>query len=233
MLTLQTFPPAFGLRTPSPFTLKAEVLLRMAGLAYERDFADVRRAPRGKLPVLIDGDREIPDTAHIQRHLEEAHDAAFDTDVSEGQRAVATAFRRLVEHHLYFIVGNLRWNDHGDAVRDEYFASVPRPVRNLVFRMVLRQVNKGYHLQGLGRHTREEQLAFAREDIDAIAAQLGDKPFFLGDEPRSIDATVYPAVAGLVDCTLGSPLNDHAKTKPNLVAYNQRCRERFFGGEIG
>ena len=34
MITLYTFGPAFGLPDPSPFVLKAEILLKMAGLPY-------------------------------------------------------------------------------------------------------------------------------------------------------------------------------------------------------
>ena len=231
MLTLQTFPPAFGLRASSPFAVKAEALLAMSRLPFEKDYADLRKAPRGKLPVLVDGERVIPDTAHIQAHLERAHGIDFDGDLTERQRAIATAFRRLVEHHLYFIGGNLRWNDHADAVRDEYFKAVPGLIRGLVFRKVLKDLNRTLHMQGLGRHTREEQLAFAREDIDAIAGQLGEQDFFLGDRPTSIDATIYGALANLIDCTLASPLKDHAASKPSLVAYVRRCEARFFGGD--
>ena len=41
MITLYTFGPAFGLPDPSPFVMKAEVLLKMAGLPYRTD-ASVR-----------------------------------------------------------------------------------------------------------------------------------------------------------------------------------------------
>lgn len=228
MLTLQTFPPAFGLRASSPFAVKAEALLAMAKLPFEREFADLRKAPRGKLPVLVDDGRVIPDTAHIQAHLERAHGVDFDGELSARERGVATAFRRLIEHHLYFIGGNLRWNDHPDAVREEYFKAVPGLIRGLVFKKVLKDVNRTIHMQGLGRHTREEMIAFGREDIDAIAAELGERPFFLGERPTSIDATVYGAVANLIDCTLASPLSDHARAIPALDAYVRRCEARFF-----
>lgn len=230
MLVLQTFPPILGLRSASPFTVKAEALLRMSGLPFEREIvADPRKAPRGKLPVLVDDGTAIPDSAHIQAHLERVHGADFDGGLDPKQRATATAFRRLVEHHLYFIAGDIRWRTFPREVRDSYFASVPAPLRPLVFRLARRSVERALHGQGLGRHTAEERLAFGREDLDAIAAELGDRPFFLDDRPRSIDATLFGALHGLLDCTLQTPLSEHARGKANLVAYTRRFEETVFG----
>ena len=230
MLVLQTFRPAFGLLATSPFAAKADALLAMSGLPYAREYPDVRKAPRGKLPVLVDESKVIPDSAHIQRYLETAHGIDFDGDMTVEQRAVATAFRRLVEHHLYFINTYLRWNDTGDAVRDEYFAEVPGLLRNFVFNQVRKRVNRTLDLQGLSRHSRDQMLAFAYEDVNAIAAQLGSKPFMLGERATSLDATVWAAISNLIDCTLPSPVGEHAKGHANLVAYNEHCRETFYPG---
>ena len=229
MLVLQSFPPALGLRSPSPFTVKVEALLAMSGLPYEvRHVSDPRKAPRGKLPVLLDGDRVVPDSAHIQRHLEEHHGVDFDGALTDAEQATATAFRRLIEHHFYFIAGNLRWNMHPEAVRDAYFGDMPVPVRRLVFPLILRGVNKTARMQGLGRHTREELIRFAAEDIDAVAAQLGDRPFFLGERPTSIDASLYGMLHTLLDCELRTPLVDEAERHPNLRPYADRMTARLF-----
>jgi hypothetical protein len=55
MIKLHQFAPAFGLPNASPFCMKVETYLRMAGLPYERvNSGDVLRAPKGKLPVIDD-----------------------------------------------------------------------------------------------------------------------------------------------------------------------------------
>ena len=46
MITLYTFGPAFGLPDPSPFVMKAEVLLKMADLPYRVDTTGFRKAPK-------------------------------------------------------------------------------------------------------------------------------------------------------------------------------------------
>ena len=55
MITLYGFGPAFGLPDPSPFVIKVEVLLKMAGLEFRTDANGFRKAPKRKLPYIDDG----------------------------------------------------------------------------------------------------------------------------------------------------------------------------------
>ena len=219
-----------GVRTASPFTAKAEAMLAMSGLDFRIERVDdPRKAPRGKLPVLLDGERVIPDSAHIQTHLERVHGVDFDGWLTPEQKAVGIAFRRLIEHHHYFIAGNMRWNMHSEAVRDNYFDTIPAPMRRVIFPFILRGVNKGYHEQGLGRHTMDEQIGFLAEDFEAISTQLGDKDFFFGDRPASIDASLFGMLHQALDCTLRTPATEEAERHANLRPYLERMKERFFG----
>lgn len=229
MLTLITFSPNLGVSSPSPFAVKADALLAMSGLEYQKEFGDVRKAPKGKFPVLRDGEKLISDTAHIQAYLENQKGLDFDSGLSDEQRALATAFRRLVEHHLYFINVHFRWFEHADAVRDAFFSEVPSLMRGFIFRMVQKQVKKTGHLQGLGRHSRDELISFAREDIAAIAAQLGKRKYFVADVPTSIDASLYGALHNLIDCELDTPLKAECMKYDNLISYCARFKSEVFG----
>ena len=73
MLILHTFGPAFGLPDPSPFCMKAMALLKMSGLEHQCVSGDPRKAPKGKLPCLVDGDATIADSTFIRWHLEEKY----------------------------------------------------------------------------------------------------------------------------------------------------------------
>jgi hypothetical protein len=46
MITLHSFGPGFGLPDPSPFCIKAEILLRMSGLPFQRVTGNMRSAPK-------------------------------------------------------------------------------------------------------------------------------------------------------------------------------------------
>ena len=70
MTTLYTLPAAFGLRNPSPFCLKIEMALTHLKIDFEIvTVADPRKAPKGKLPWLVDG-AVIPDSELILEHLD-------------------------------------------------------------------------------------------------------------------------------------------------------------------
>jgi glutathione S-transferase len=70
MITLIHFPRAFGVPNPSPFCMKVEILLKMAGLPYEEIISsDPRKGPKGKLPAITDDGVMIGDSDFIQQHL--------------------------------------------------------------------------------------------------------------------------------------------------------------------
>jgi glutathione S-transferase len=72
-----------------------------------------------------------------------------------------------------------------------------------------------------------EVLVAFKEDIDALSDFLADKPFFLGDNPRALDASVYASVRHIIDVPFEWAGRDHARSKANLIAYAGRMRERF------
>ena len=229
MLTLQTIAPTFGLRNPSLFCLKAETLLRLAGLEYQRVDARPDKAPKGKLPVLVDGDVLVPDSAHIQAHLEEHHGAGWDDGLSSAQRAEAHAYRSLVEDRLYWAVGHALWVEHADQFRDGAFAEVPSLIRRLVFGSLQRKTKRDLHGQGFGRHSRDEIYDFGLADLRALEVRLAEGPFFFGARPRSIDASIYGVLHLLVRGPFDNPLSAFARQSKVLREYEARVDEAAFG----
>ena len=225
MNTLMTFKPALGTDCPSPFGIKAEALLVMSKLPFNKEFGDILKAPRKKLPVLRVGSELIPDSAHIQTHLETVHGVDLDAGLDAGQCATAAGFRRLIHHHLYLLNMYFRWHEHGDAIKEAFFRDAPVLIRGMIFRKVQKNIFNLLHLQGLGRHTRPELIEFARQDLEAISAQLGDQPYFLGERPSSIDASLYGALHNIIDCDLETPVKALALGHQNLVDYCVRFRQ--------
>ena len=101
MLTLYQFEPALGLPNTSPFCMKLETYLRMTGLDYQVDTsADVRKAPKGKLPYIEDQGKIIPDSNFILDYLKTTYGNPLDEHLSDYDAAIALGMQRLIEEQI-------------------------------------------------------------------------------------------------------------------------------------
>jgi glutathione S-transferase len=74
MLKLHQFAPAFGLPNASSFCLKLETYLRMAEIPFESVYGmDMGKAPKGKMPYIVDGDKIIGDSNFIIDYLQQTY----------------------------------------------------------------------------------------------------------------------------------------------------------------
>src|SRR5262245_17029871 len=237
MITLYAFGPLFqGLPDPSPFVMKADVLLKMSGLPYRVDLKGFNKAPKGKLPYIEDDGERVADSTFIRWHLERKHRVDFDRGLSAEQRAIAWAFEKMAEDNLYWALVHSRWIDDANFNKGprSFFGFVPAPLRSLVVGMVRRQVRKNLHAQGIGRHSKGEIEALGSRAIDAIATYLGHKPYFMGSEPAGVDATMFAFAAGSLCPMFDSPLRTAAERHDNLRRYVGRMTARYYPerGEI-
>ncbi|MFK7855321.1 MAG: glutathione S-transferase family protein [Granulosicoccus sp.] len=207
-LQLLTFGPAFGEPDASPFCVKAICLLNMAGVEWDLiPDSDSRKAPIGKLPVLIDGKRTIHDSDNIRYYLEKHYAADFDSGLSMTQKALSRALIRMIEEHLYFCQVYDRWVDDTcwAHVRDRFFSGLPPVMRTIVPKLVRRNVLSALHGQGVGRLAYDDMFARAALDIAAIETLLDDDQYLFGAEPTAADVSV--------GCTLASMSANPERTR--------------------
>ena len=230
MLKLQMFGPAFGLPDPSPFAMKGEMLLKLAGLDYSTEVGDVRKAPKGKMPVLIDGDTAIPDSTFIRFHLEDNHGIDFDKGLSARERGIAWSVEKMLEESLYFAVMHERWaiDENFDRGPRMFFDSIPAPVRGILVRMIRKQVIRNLWGQGTGRHSRPEICRLAARMLTSLSDVMGDNKYLMGSRACGADASVFPFVAGSLCPVFDSEVLAHAQSHKNLIDYNQRMMAEFY-----
>ncbi|MFO1337326.1 MAG: glutathione S-transferase family protein [Burkholderiaceae bacterium] len=231
MIKLHQFAPAFGLPNASPFCMKLETYLRMAGLPFELVNGDVLKAPKKKLPYIVDDDGTVvADSQFIIEHLKRRHGDPLDAALSAQDRAVATAFQRLFEENLYWAVVHTRWADEAGwaLTRQAFFGTLPPPLRWLLPPLARRGLLSQMRGQGMGRHGAAEIHAIGCRDVTAVADFLADKPFILGDQPNSLDATAYAFLANLLWAPVDSAIQRQARQRPNLEAYCQRMKARYY-----
>lgn len=230
MITLFGSGRRMGLPDASPFVVKAEVLLKMSGLPYRYRAVDPRRAPKGKIPYIEEDGRKLGDSVFIRWHLEQTHGVDFSGGYGPEQQAVAWAFEKLCEDHLYWAMVHLRWADEANFNRGprQFFQAVPLPLRAFVIAMVRRKVRASLNSQGFGRHSAGEIERLAGADIDALSVFLGDKPFLLGERPCGADATLFAFIDGLLCRTFESPIRTAVAARANLVAYRNRMAIKYY-----
>lgn len=231
MIELYRFPPLWGLPSPSPFCVKVETYLRMAGLAYEaRNMSDPRKAPKGKLPFIRDDGKVIADSGIILDHLRARYGDKLAGDLGARDRATALGLRRMMEEHLFWYIVHVRWRlePNWSTVRRAFFSQLPLPLRLFLPRLVRKAVAKTLVGHGIGRHSEGELDSMALDDLAALSAYLGDKPYFMGDQPSELDATAYAFLA----CTLWPPFEIPIRVEldklANLDPYCQRMKARYF-----
>jgi glutathione S-transferase len=231
MIRLYQFRPVFGLPNASPFCMKVETYLRMAGLAYECPRgADVRKSPKGKMPYIEDEGTIVADSAFIIDYLKRKYGDALDSHLGAAERAAALACQRMLEENTYWAVLYFRWLDEAGwkLTREAFFGWMKPPLKWIVPPLARRIVRRDLHGHGMGRHARDEIDAIGRKDLTAAADFLGDQAFFMGARPSSLDATAYAFLANVLWVPIESPLKAHARQYPQLEAYCRRMKEKYF-----
>jgi glutathione S-transferase len=230
-LVVHIIPSAWGLPSIGPFCLKLEAWLRMMDVPYTNVVdATPFRGPKGKLPWIEHDGNKLGDSGFIIDYLERRLGRSPDDGLTAEERAVSNAFRRMLEENFYWTLVYDRWmvDENWPLTKTTVLGSIPAPARAVIAPVARRGVAKQLAAHGIGRHSRDEIHAIGRRDIGAVADFLGDKPYMLGDRPRSIDAVAYGILANVLMVPVESPVKQEGLARENLVRYLDRIRTRYF-----
>jgi len=230
-LTLVQFHTTEDIPNYSPFCVKAEVLLKMSGLPYEIEWLDdPRKTPKGKLPMMRDGDKVIADSEFIMRYLVDEKGVKFDEQLSPREKAQAHAFTKMIDERTYWVLVHDRWiNDKNWPVtRDYWFGDLPFPLKGIITRLVRSSVTKASKGHGIGKHSHDDIYALAKSDFEAISNQLGENAFLFGDKPSTADAIAFGLLVNLVRGQLTNQVGEQLDFFPNLLAYVDRCMAQWY-----
>ncbi len=232
MITLYQFAPTWGIPNLGQFNVKVETYLRMADLPYEVIETMPLTGPKGKLPFIEDDGYKIADSSFIIEYLKDKYGDPLDKDLNAEQHSMLIAMQRLLEEHLYWIGMYSRWqytDENWQIIKKATFGDMPPVIRDLVA-LVYRRfiISKQIYGHGIGRHNTDEIFHLAQIDLDAISTFLADKPYFMGDNPTSLDASAFGILINTVHGPIESPVKDYGLGKKNLSAYCDRMIAEFF-----
>jgi glutathione S-transferase len=220
----------------SPFVHKLENYLRLAGLAYDKQPGNIRKAPRGKLPYIEHDGRKVPDSQGVIRYLREAGLADLDAELDADARADAYALRSMIERDLYFAITYFRWQTdegwaaYGPKIREVIASSgVPGFLLGMIVGAVRKATLKQLFAQGTGRMDEPEIIAHCQRILETLDQFAGRRagPLFFGDAPSSFDAVVHAFVAGIVEPPIASPLKTMTAAQTALMARYRAIDERL------
>ncbi|XP_057371542.1 failed axon connections-like [Daphnia carinata] len=226
--------------SPSPFCLKVETWLRMAGVKYENvDHKMKFRSNKGQLPFVEFNGAEIADSAVIIKELGGHFNTDMDAHLTSEQRNVVHATITMLENHYHWI--DIWWRTKNpDAMLQGYKidlqhmvgSKLPLGLLKLYYRFAFRRRGiKKVRATGIGVHTPEEIIKMGKDDLKVLADMLGEKTFFFGDEPTTLDVVVFSNIAQLVvvDKEVAHPLRDWLLEEgKNLVQHFEKIKEKYY-----
>ncbi|EEB17592.1 protein C6orf168, putative [Pediculus humanus corporis] len=237
-------------RTPvipsiSPYCLKVETWLRLAGIKYENvDHKTKLRSKKGQLPFIELNGEEIADSAIIIKELAQKFEKDLDGWLTNDQKSHAHALTSMIENHFLWVV--LAWRTkypdyfvkgYKLNLQHVFGSKIPNGVLNFFFKfavvrkMFYPQGAKKVKAQGIGVHKPEEIMKFGQDDLLALSQSLADKPFFFGDEPTTVDVVAFANLAQVyfIDKEVPYPLREYMiENCPNLVGLINRIKEKCF-----
>ena len=230
MIKLYCYGPGWTVPCISPYVSKVSYYMALAGIDHQligaNPFTLQVDTPYGKLPTIDDDGVIVADSTAIISYLEETKGGRLDGDATPVERAVMLAFNRLLDEHFYWAaVIQPRWREQANW---ELYVPIicggvqPDPGLRDNLEAFRRMVMAEFDGQGMGRLDAAAVYARARADVDALANQLGSKPYFMGDKPRSIDANVLSLTKHVLETPFAFDTKDYMATKTNLVAYVDR-----------
>ena len=189
----------------SPFCLKARICLHLKGVPFRRVTLTVGRMrelrrlnPVGKVPVLVDAERAIPDSSRIARHLEERHPAPVLIPVTAEARAYAALLEEWADEALYPIVGAFKWlnpENRAAALANTVDEMAAPPLRPLVGRLLVRNVRRRYASWGCTPDRLPDLEERMRQNLATLDGLNDGKPYLLGRTLTIADVATFAQLA--------------------------------------
>ncbi len=206
----------------SPFAAKVRKCLELKGLACE--IAEVPYLDRRELiavtggsihiPVLVDGERVIPDSAQITQHLDERYATSLRSGANEGPAVVLEQWADNVLEDVAF-----RWA--APAIQDRIAGWNGGSAEVRAFFTVIKERRYGAGCLDAWRRSEEELRTRVSELLAPLARTLTSRPYLLGDAPTVGDAAVWGQLHMIEVARPGRIAAD----LPELIAWYGRVAE--------
>ncbi|KAI6181869.1 hypothetical protein M3Y98_00875600 [Aphelenchoides besseyi] len=242
VISLIQYPRAGAIPSISPWSLKLETWLRITQLDYTvKSSTQASQMPlqnvsnefkiasqKGQVPFIEVNGRQIADSNFIIDQLKQMYNLSIDRELNTREQADARAYQVLVEESLlralfYHRSRDMSWITSEKGVIGHFHGFKKTLLEKLLVKNIC-------NVQGIGRHAPPEVDQIAKKDLNALSTFLGDKPYFFGSAPTTLDATAFGTLAEIYFIELkGTDIKEYMETStPNLVNFVQLIKKNFW-----
>nr|XP_002734687.2 PREDICTED: failed axon connections homolog [Saccoglossus kowalevskii] len=171
----------------------------------------------------------VSDSGFIIEFLNERLKVNLNSHLDATEKAIARAFREMVEENLCWTLAYIKWLDKTPS----NLLTTIYPQRTVVIWLMRKAIEpvmkKTLYLQGIGRHTRQEVFSRVEKDFLALSAFLGNKAYMFGNKPSEEDCSIFAVLAQFTWNLPGTNIETFIKGDcKNLEEYCYRMKERFW-----
>lgn len=219
-----------------PSCLALETYLRMNKVPYENVYLTSTKytTNKVKMPFIEYQGDKVQDAKFCIQYINKKFEVDPDKILTEEQKAICHAFQVMADENTYWSLAYYRWVDNFQDTK-KYYDNLGPIVKNVRPKMDQSKCVKCMEGHGIGKHTKEEIYSIAESDLRSVSLLLGDKEFFMGSEPTTIDCTMFGLLASFVYGAKGSPQEKLIQEElKNLVDFCDRMKRDFWldWGEI-
>jgi len=239
---LYQFPRCPTLPNISPKCLQVETWLKLHGIKYENVAHNGKlRSKRGFLPFIELNGEEIADSDLIVKNLAKKYEKEMDDGLSNEQKNIQHAMLTMVDKHLHGTFLHWASRNADDMIKgyklnlQQYTGfKVPNGILNFWFKFqhCRKSLKKAKAAVATGA-SNEEIDEEGKADLQVLKEMLGEKEFFFGEEPHSLDLVTFAHLAQIVNVDgqeVKCPLKEFLESEcTNLVGLYNRMKDRAWG----
>lgn len=190
----------------------------------------------GHYPIFYHNGTVLRSADDIINHLKQKQFDP-DTELTDQQRADILAYSSLLEERLLPALQYTWWVDaknYTELSRPWYARAIQFPLNYFIPGQLQRSAESKLEASRGGDHLQDGELSRrvvkdAKYCLNLLSERLGEKEFFFGESPTSMDALVFSYLAPLVRVPFPSnTLQAHCKACDNLVMFCSRILQRYF-----
>ncbi|ESO87889.1 hypothetical protein LOTGIDRAFT_126986, partial [Lottia gigantea] len=203
-----------------------ETFLRMHKIPYTNDHTS-KFSSKGKTPWIQYNGVSVADSQLSINFLRKTFNLE-DEDLTPVEEATGRAFQKMTEENLYWTMCHSLFIENQSRVGEvlPLYTGIKLKILIFILSRVLRLEMWGH---GIGRHSSKDIEQIGSEDLLALSTFLGEKKYFLGEEPREVDCAIFGMLVQIAYHMPGTPHERliHDKYR-NLLEYCERIKAKYW-----